>query len=192
VATAAEADEETAQPVARPAATDGSSGSGLRWLLVFAVLLAALAASAWLWWRARAPQPEPVIEARDLDPIAQPLVEQAAVGAAPPLPEDPVEETLWVRLVVVRGSHQGRQYNLYLRDKAVVGKRSDCDCVLSDEPGVGQTQFEIFQRDGQLFIRNLDPQNPTLLDGLPIEGEQGLRSDTLVGTHETILRIVYH
>ena len=58
-----------------------------------------------------------------------------------------------VRLVVIRGSRQGKQYNVMVKGKAVVGTRSDSDCVLLDEPGVDPHQFELEFDGVKLYIR---------------------------------------
>ncbi len=74
----------------------------------------------------------------------------------------------------------------------MVGKRSDCDCVLAAESGIDATQFELVNEEGGLSIRNLSDRLPTLITGRPIEGEARLTSNTPIGTGETILRIVFH
>ena len=97
-----------------------------------------------------------------------------------------------VRLIVVRGSRQGRQYSFVVRDRAVVGRRSSCDCVLAEETGIDAIQFELFHEKGELYIENLSDRLPTLITGHPLTGRLRLTSDTLIGTGETVLRIVFH
>lgn len=97
-----------------------------------------------------------------------------------------------VRLVVVRGSRTGRQYSLVVKDRAVVGRRSDNDCILAEETGIEPVQFELIHEDGDLFIENLSNRTPTLIGGHPLTTKLRLTSDTLVGTGETVLRIVFH
>ena len=89
------------------------------------------------------------------------------------------------------GSKPGKQYSLTLLEKAVVGARSTCDCVLVDEPGVSPEQFELYQMDGHVFIRSLDTDNPTLVDGLPTESPHRIQSEALVGTRDFIVRIIF-
>ncbi len=95
-----------------------------------------------------------------------------------------------VRLVVVRGSRKGKEYRLTFRDKAVVGARSNCECVLTDEVGISPEQFELTQGDGQVFLRNLAPSNPTRMGGHAVLQARRLRSGDLVGTSELILRVI--
>ena len=77
-----------------------------------------------------------------------------------------------------------------LLERAVVGARSTCDCVLVDEPAVEPEQFELRQLDGRVYIRNLALNRPTLVDGLPIEERHPLRQEVLIGNSNFILRMV--
>lgn len=96
-----------------------------------------------------------------------------------------------VRLVVVRGSRQGKQYTVMVKGAVVVGQRSDSDCVLIDEPGVDAQQFELYFDGINLYIRNLSEIHPTLINGQTIAGRLEIRSDTLVGTETAILKVVF-
>ena len=92
--------------------------------------------------------------------------------------------------MVVRGSRKGRQYSLVVDDRAVIGKRSDNDCVLAEETGIDAVQFELIHEGGDLYIENLSNKTPTLIGGHPLTTKLRLTSDTLVGTGETVLRMV--
>lgn len=121
-------------------------------------------------------------------------------GSEIPLPIDlddvdtgemtPVLEPLPVRLVVVRGSRKGKEYRLTLREQATVGKRSTCDCILTDEEHIEPVQFELFQRSGAVWIRERSEAGTTRLGGRPLEEERSVRTGDLLGTQETILRLV--
>jgi hypothetical protein len=93
---------------------------------------------------------------------------------------------------VVQGSRKGRQYSFVVEDRAVVGRRSSCDCVLAEETGIDAVQFELLNEDDGLFIDNLSDRLPTLVTGEPLTDKLPLTSDTLIGTGETVLRIVFH
>ena len=95
-----------------------------------------------------------------------------------------------VRLVVVRGSRKGKEYRLTLEDRAVVGARSTCDCVLTDEEGVAPEQFELVQKDNHVLLRNLATTNPTRMGGHAVQDLRRIRSNDLVGTAEMILRVI--
>ncbi len=96
-----------------------------------------------------------------------------------------------VRLVVIRGSRQGRQYNLMVKGTAVVGRRSDSDCVLVEEAGIDARQFELYFDGIKVYLRNLSEKSPTLLNGQKISGRAEVASNTLIGTDTTIFRVVY-
>ena len=52
-------------------------------------------------------------------------------------------------------------------------------------------QVEISQRDGRVYLRNLSKTNPTLVDGVPLTEGHPLRSSSLVGNRDFIVRLVY-
>jgi hypothetical protein len=113
--------------------------------------------------------------------------------AAPTQPSSrPTGPPKQVRLIVVRGSRKGRQYSFVVRERTVVGRRSSNDCVLAEETGIDAVQFELLHENGELFVENLSDRLPTLVDGHPLTGKVRLDSNTLIGSNETILRIVFH
>ncbi len=169
------------------AAEPAAAAPGRGWLWALAALAAAalgLALRAALRRRKAAPEVEP----------DEPEIEVEVAGAperqVPPARLMSRGRMRGLRFVVVRGSRPGRQYRLMLQDRAVVGSRSSCECVLADEPNIAPAQFELTQDIGQIYIRNLADDHPTLLDGLPIGDHQVLKSDDLIGTREVILRVV--
>lgn len=180
--------------VARGAVLESEPGAGgLRWLWLLLLLPAGLAAGRLL--RRKTSEPEPITAETDLStlPAAGPVEAETfttPTGVVTTRPPRPVKLRV-VRLIVVRGKKPGRTYNLTLLDKAIVGTRSTCDCVLPDEPGVAPEQFELFQMDGHVFLRNLSDRNPTLVDGLPTEHQHRLQTEALVGTREFIVRIIF-
>ncbi len=166
--------------------------SGWSWSYLAFPLLAALAAG-WLVWNRRAPAA--ITPQTDLEtlPSVGPVeavtytTESGLVTSRPPRPA----KLRVVRLIVVRGGKPGKQYSVTLLDRAVVGTRSTCDCVLYGEPGIAPEQFELCQIDGHVFMRNLSIENPTLVDGLPTESQQRIQSEALVGTRDFIVRIIF-
>jgi hypothetical protein len=208
---ASEEDEEMALPAAESEESGSTKSGGFPgWLWLLPLLLAA--AAAWVWFQRRS-----LAEATDLGPgteeIEAPTEATAAATPtaeptsdhAPPEPvvdsyttESGVETTRparpavmrLVRMIVVRGEKSGRQYTLTLFKSAIVGSRSTCDCVLS-ETGVASLQFELYQLDGRVYIRNLADSNPTLVDGMSIPDRHQLKSGSLVGNRDFIVRLVY-
>ncbi|MEM1247033.1 MAG: VWA domain-containing protein [Acidobacteriota bacterium] len=104
-------------------------------------------------------------------------------------PERPLRRRV-VRLVVVRGQNKGREYRTVLHARAVVGTRSTCDCVLAGEENIGKEQFELVQRDDQVYVQNLDELRPTLINGLAMKKRELVNTGDLVGTQDTILRVM--
>ncbi len=193
--------------------TEPDSGFGFWW-----ILLAVILATAAVWYLRRhlqrsgaptspppatyyPPVPPPPLEPRQeprvLDPpmpmprpgegtsprAAAPAKRRRARAGSPPKQ---------VRLIVVQGSRKGRQYSFVVSDRAIVGRRSSCDCVLAEEIGIDAQQFELLNIDEGLAIENLSDRRPTLVAGHPLTGRDRLASDTLIGTGETVLRIIYH
>lgn len=183
--------------VSAPAETDRpepatEAPAGRRWLWLALPLLAAGVA---LWLISRRRAPGAITPETDLDslppvgPVEAPSYTTSG-GLVTTRPPRPVKLRV-VRLVVVRGKKPGTQYSVTLLDRAVLGARSTCDCVLYGEPGVSPEQFELSQRDGHVFMRNLSEDNPTLIDGLPADGRQRIQSEALIGTREFIVRIIF-
>ncbi len=169
-----------------------SGASGWSWLWLALPVLAALAAG-WLLWNRRTPEAIPPETDLDSLPPAAPVKTPSYTtdsGLVTNRPPRPIKLRV-VRLIVVRGKNPGKQYSVTLLEKAVVGVRSTCDCVLFDEPGVSPEQFELYQMDGHVFLRNLSKDNPTLVDGLPTENQHRIQSEALVGTRDFIVRVIF-
>ena len=164
---------------------EGTDRSRL-WLYVgFAAVVAALVA----WGVSRLQRRRPA-EGEGTEEAATVGAAYASALPAEPLPAaDPPRR---VRLVVLRGSRQGREYAVTLESSAVVGARSSCNLVLSDERGIAPRQFELAQRERRVMIRNLAKNRPTLLNGMELNDWSPVKSNDLVGTGETIFRMVYH
>lgn len=210
LASGAAADHPVPEPPADGpiAATRRSVGRG--WMLLLAAILALAGFGFWRFKAtrrrpSRAAALEPIEQdAVPVDPIALPRWAEHEQPIGPPPARAPGATRTAaaaartgpagkrVRLIVVRGSRRGRQYAVEVTRAAVVGRRSDCDLVLSDEPGIEPQQFELTYDSGALYVRDLAEHNPTLLGGQPVAGKTRVDSDALLGTGSTILRVVYH
>lgn len=194
--------EETASGVLGPAAAPDAGR--VRFWLYLALAAAVAALLAWLAGRlARRRQPEAAVGPAPAPPPPLPappaapgVVSRAATAAANELFPGATlarERPRRVRLIVLRGSRRGREYALTLEASAVVGSRSTCDLVLAEETDIAARQFELAQRDRRVMIRNLaGAASPTLLNGLALTDWEPVKSNDLVGTGGTILRVVYH
>ena len=186
--------EAASEPLAaeRPPGTGAGAPSSWAWAWLALPILAAIAAG-WLVWNRRSSAPTPAdIDINSPPPVApvEPATYTAAEGVVTSRPPRPINLRV-VRLIVVRGKKPGSQYSMTLLERSVAGARSSCDCVLIDEPGISPEQFELSQRDGHVFVRNLSTENPTLIDGLPIEDRQRIQSEALLGTRDFIVRVIF-
>jgi hypothetical protein len=175
-------------------AAEGSYRPG-PWMLLGAVLAVAGGISWRLLGSRRRLEDGAAAEAPAGAAGPDPVLDEPAILATLPATDPPTERVdsppaRWVRLVVIRGSRRGRQYSFPMQDRAVVGQRSDCDCVLAEEPGIAARQFELTERLGRLSIRDLSDGSPTLVNGLTVEDSPVIRDNALIGTGETILRLV--
>ena len=115
------------------------------WLYALAAVLFVLLA----WLVTRPPRPQDEEEVDDLDGRApgSPAQEKGP-KFTPSVPAQGLKEFPVVtattgsvlkprslRLIVVRGSRKGKEYKVRFRERAVVGSRSTCDCVLGEEKG---------------------------------------------------------
>lgn len=142
----------------------------------FLVLLGLLAILA-----ARGPRP-----VREGSELPRPISLDDVDTPPPPTSFEPIA----VRLIVVRGSRKGREYRFQLTERATVGKRSSCECVLADEETLAPEQFVLERRAGEIWLRDLSRSGTTRVGGRPLEGERQVTSGDLVGTQETILRLM--
>ena len=122
----------------------------------------------------------------------RPAVAAATARPLPAVEAMRVEHPRRVRLIVLRGSRRGKEYSLTLENAAVIGSRSTCELVLTDERDIAPQQFELAQRDRRVMIRDLATTAATLLNGLAIHDWEPIKSNDLVGTGETVLRVVYY
>ncbi|MDX1384712.1 MAG: hypothetical protein R3190_13760, partial [Thermoanaerobaculia bacterium] len=104
------------------------------------------------------------------------------LDAAPAIPPKPV------RLVVVRGEEPGREYRFLLRDRALLGSSRKSDFRV--EEGIAAEQMELKQEQGRVVARNLARRDPTLVNGVPLDEVQPLKSGDLVGNGRFIARVV--
>jgi pSer/pThr/pTyr-binding forkhead associated (FHA) protein len=104
-------------------------------------------------------------------------------------PTKPSEPSIRVRLTVVRGRNQGSTSELQMAAKLVIGRRSGCDLALSDDETVSSEHCEISWSNNRLVIRDLHSSNGTLVNGVPISGDQPLENGDRVGIGKTEYRV---
>lgn len=98
---------------------------------------------------------------------------------------------LRVKLTVVAGVQKGRQYQLNLIEKAVLGRSTKCDLSLSDDVEISSQHALLQFANGKLTVRDLHSTNGTLVNGVPINNDYPLRSGDLLLLGRTELRVEF-
>lgn len=96
-----------------------------------------------------------------------------------------------LKLTVVTGVLKGRQYQLNLTEKAVLGRSTNCDLSLSDDVEVSSQHALLQLTNGKLTVRDLHSTNGTLVNGVPINNDYPLRSGDLLLLGRTELRVEF-
>lgn len=118
--------------------------------------------------------------------LPSPAVALAPTAApAPPAPEPP---GLRIRLTRI-GHSPGAHYDLTVRDRAVLGRRSDCDLSLPDDDHLSGTHCALLRVDDRLLIEDLGSTHGTLVNGIPIHGRRALDAGDRILLGRTDLRI---
>ena len=79
-----------------------------------------------------------------------------------------------VKLVVANGSHQGQVIEVK-REIFEIGKSPKCQ-LSPGGPGVGRHHCAIFRKEGFAAVKPLDPNEKTILNGIPITTPMKLRN----------------
>jgi Mg-chelatase subunit ChlD len=141
-----------------------------------ALLLVALATGIYLYaWRREDEEPEPA-------PQPKPKMK------TDPEPEPPEPKGTPLHFEAV-GRQGGGAYEAHIADRIVVGRSQDCDVVVSGDKEASRQNSEIMREDGELYIRDLDSQNGTLVNGVPISGSYRLEDGDRILIGRTELRI---
>ena len=149
-------------------------------VLLFIVGFLAFIVGLILVYRQRLAQP--VTDA--LDEVAPP-----SPPIQPPVAKSPVGQR--VKLTVVVGVQKGKQYQIKVAEKAILGRAGSCDLSLSDDVEVS-TQHALLQFvNGKLTVRDLHSTNGTQVNGVPINNDYPLRSGDLLLLGRTELRIEF-
>ena len=94
-----------------------------------------------------------------------------------------------VCLTVVTGVDKGREYRLDVVESVLVGRSESCAlCVVGDSE-VSNQHLMLRQREGGVWVRDLNSTNGTWVNGVPIHNEYPLRNDDLLLLGRTELRV---
>lgn len=118
----------------------------------------------------------------------------ASAWSAPAVSAPPV----LVRFTVVRGRQRGTMSELRMNPpvggpisvdgsagRLVIGRRTACDLALADDETVSNEHCELLWMKNRLVIRDLHSSNGTLVNGVPIVGDQPLESGDRIGIGRT-------
>ena len=106
-----------------------------------------------------------------------------------------------VQFTVVRGRERGAVSEVRIKTPAggssnggaegrlVIGRRSACDLPLADDETVSNEHCELLWVNHKLVIRDLHSSNGTLVNGIPIVGDQPLENGDRVGIGKTEYRV---
>jgi VWFA-related protein len=100
-----------------------------------------------------------------------------------------------VQFTVVRGRERGAVSEMRLvsnggsENGLVIGRRSACDLALSDDETVSNEHCQLLWVNRKLVIRDLHSSNGTLVNGVPIIGDQPLENGDRVGIGKTEYRV---
>ena len=144
----------------------------LRWTLA-ALLLPFVGFVAYLtaWRREVAPRRHQTVVRRPAaspDDAADPSTVPAAYWRAPSQREE--EEDDWV-LYGEAGPYTGQSFRVETFP-ARIGRAADCALCLEEDIAVSRRHAELYQRDGQLRLRDLNSTHGTYLNGRPMTDEQ--------------------
>lgn len=81
------------------------------------------------------------------------------------------------------------RYEVPLQGVISVGRASDCRVVLDYDRTVGRHQCDLYQENGELYLRNVSQTNPTLLNGCTVTGPQPVASGSTIRLGNVELRV---
>ena len=81
------------------------------------------------------------------------------------------------------------RYEVPLQGTISVGRAPDCRVVLDYDRTVGRHQCDLYQENGELYVRNISQTNPTLLNGCAVTGPQPVASGSTLRLGNVELRV---
>lgn len=90
-------------------------------------------------------------------------------------------------LLIIAGQHIGKLYPLEKKANITVGRSGDCDIWIEDNT-ISRRHFEIEQRDGGYFVKDLKSTNGTFINNRRIETAQLNPGDKIQISRDTIIQ----
>jgi hypothetical protein len=94
-----------------------------------------------------------------------------------------------IQLTVVAGKQRGREQNLNLAGKAVIGRDQGCDASFPDDTEMSGRHFQLALVGKYVEVLDLGSSNGTLLNGAPLVTSRRVEDGDLVRAGRTELRI---
>lgn len=94
-----------------------------------------------------------------------------------------------LRFTPIRGDDMSEPKEVTLSDRLVLGREAQCDIALTEDKKASRRHCELSLQKGEVFIRDLDSKNGTLVNGVPITGPVKLEADDIILLGNTELRL---
>lgn len=96
-----------------------------------------------------------------------------------------------VRLLAVGGPDAGRAHELSLVERAVIGRRPECDLALAGDDEISGRHCELALVNGHIIVTDLQSKNGTWVNGIPVAGRCRLESGDSILLGGTELRVAF-
>jgi hypothetical protein len=96
-----------------------------------------------------------------------------------------------LRFTTVAGKQLGREYELSLLERVVVGRDQACDLALPEDSEVSGRHCELTLAGRAVELTDLKSRNGTLLNGARVAARQRLESGDLIRVGRTELRVSF-
>jgi pSer/pThr/pTyr-binding forkhead associated (FHA) protein len=92
---------------------------------------------------------------------------------------------------MVSGKDATLPRQLRLADRLVIGRNKDCDLVLANDDMVSGRHCQIESIEGKVVLRDLQSQNGTELNGVPVTARCRLQTGDCILLGHTQLRVTF-
>jgi VWFA-related protein len=96
-----------------------------------------------------------------------------------------------IRFAMVSGKDATLPRQLRLADRLVIGRNKDCDLVLANDDMVSGRHCQIESIEGKVVLRDLQSQNGTELNGVPVTARCRLQTGDCILLGHTQLRVTF-
>jgi VWFA-related protein len=112
-------------------------------------------------------------------------------GLAEGAEEAPDTRGFPIRFAMVSGKDATLPRQLRLADRLVIGRNKDCDLVLANDDMVSAHHCQIESIEGKIVLRDLQSQNGTELNGVPVTARCRIQTGDCILLGHTQLRVTF-